>query len=248
MNDNRTLRVVAIVQARMGSSRLPGKVLLPLAGEPMLARVVGRTRRATGISDVMIATSTLPTDDPIAALCDARGWSCFRGLENDVLARYHGAAREAAADAIVRITADCPLLDPGVLGALIGAFLAGQPGLDYVCNFHPRRTFPRGLDCEIFRRDVLERCHAEATDLASREHVTAFIYRHPEKFRLHGIESAQDESAHRWTVDTPEDFALIERIYQHFGHDHFGWLEVLSLLRTHPEWRALNAHIEQKAH
>ena len=240
------MKVVAIIQARMGSTRLPGKVLCDLCGEPMLARVVGRVRRAKLVNEVIVATSTLATDDPIAALCTARGWRCFRGSESDVLDRYLGAAREAGADAIVRITADCPLLDPGVIDDVITAFRVGQPSLDYACNFHPRRTYPRGLDCEILRQDVLERCQREATDALSREHVTAFIYGHPKLFTLRGIETDADHSAHRWTVDAPEDFALVETIYRHFAHDHFTWREALAAVEQHPEWSDLNAHIEQK--
>ncbi len=231
----------------MGSTRLAGKVLRDLEGEPMLARVVERTRRAALVDEVVVATSTLPADDAIAGTCAARGWSCFRGSESDVLERYLGAARAARAEVIVRITSDCPLIDPSVTDDVIRALVAGEPELDYTCNFHPRRTYPRGLDAEAFPMRVLEECHAAADDPASREHVTLFIYRHPDRFRLQGLEAAGgDWSDLRWTVDTPEDFALAAAVYHHFGHDRFTWREVLAALEEHPEWKDLNRHIEQK--
>ncbi len=230
----------------MGSTRLPGKVLLPLAGKPMLERVVQRLGRARTLNAVVIATSTLPSDDPIAELCALQGWTCFRGSEHDVLDRYLGAAHAAGADAVVRITSDCPLIDPGLVDQLVTEFQCRQPSLDYACNFHPTRTFPRGLDAEIFRMDVLERCHREAEDPASREHVTAFIYQHPERFSLHGMASANDHSGLRWTVDTQEDFTLAVRIYEHFGDASFDWNQVIALLDQHPEWPQINAHVQQK--
>lgn len=230
----------------MGSTRLPGKILRPLAGEPMLARVVERVNRARKINEVVVATTTEPADEPVARLCAERGWACSRGSETDVLDRYVQAARTFSADAIVRITADCPVIDPGLLDDAVGRFLAQQPELDYLANFLPQRTFPRGLDTEVVRRDALERCHAEARDPASREHVTAFLYQHPEQFRLAGMTCDQDYSGHRWTVDTPEDLALIERIYAHFGDGDFTWREALALVEQHPEWSELNRQIVQK--
>jgi spore coat polysaccharide biosynthesis protein SpsF len=231
----------------MGSTRLPGKVLRDLSGQPMLARVVERLGRASTLDEVWVATSTLAADDPIVALCAARGWPCFRGSESDVLERYFQTAQAAGADAIVRVTADCPLIDPGVVDEVVRAFLARQPGLDYACNFHPRRTFPRGLDAEILSRQALAICRREATDPATREHVTLYLYQHPERFQIQGIEAAGgDWSGLRWTVDTPEDFALATAIYEHFGHDRFSWREALAAVEAHPEWSALNRHIEQK--
>jgi len=240
------MNVVAIVQARMGSSRLPGKVLLSLHGEPMLARVINRLRRAAQVDSVLVATTTAPGDDPIVEWCHAARCACFRGSEENVLERYVLAARGAKADAIVRVTSDCPLIDPGVVDEVVGHFLAGQPGLDYVCNFYPLRTYPRGLDAEVFQRTALERVFRDATDQVSREHVTAYFYHHPEQFHLGAWKTGEDQSHHRWTVDTPEDFALIEDIYVHFGHDHFTWREALAVVEAHPQWSARNQHIEQK--
>lgn len=241
------VKVVAIIQARMGSTRLPGKVLRELNGQPMLACVVERLRRASALDETWIATSKLAADDPVAALCEERGWPFFRGSESDVLERYWQTAQAAGAEAIVRITADCPMIDPGVVEEVCTTFLKGQPGLDYVANFQPQRTFPRGLDAEIFSRKTLETCQREAHDPASREHVTAFIYRNPERFQMQGVTAESgDWSKYRWTVDTPEDFALMTAIYAHFGHDRFTWREALAEVEQHPEWTALNRHIEQK--
>lgn len=240
------MKVVAIIQARLLSTRLPRKVFLDLGGEAMLTRVVTRTRRAQQIADVVVATSTLAADDPIAAFCAEQGWHCFRGDEQDVLDRYHRAAAAHDAEVIVRITSDCPLIDPGVLDATINEFLAGQPETDYACNFHPRRTFPRGLDAEVFSRAVLERCWREAADPYSREHVTAFIYRNAHLFHVRSIESGGDWSHLRWTVDTPEDYELARLIYAHFGHGEFSWRDVLAAYEQHPEWVEVNHHVLQK--
>jgi spore coat polysaccharide biosynthesis protein SpsF len=240
------VRVVAIIQARLGSTRLPGKVLLPLAGEPMLARVVERVRRAKKIHEVAVATTTAESDDALAAFCAERHWPIFRGSEMDVLDRYVQAARAFSADAIVRITSDCPVIDSEVLDEVVSEFLRQQPQVDYLANILPERTFPRGLDAEMIRRDVLERCHAEATDSWSREHVTAFIYQHPDRFHLAGLTAPKDYSEHRWTVDTPEDLALIEKIYEHFGRSEFSWRETLALVEAHPEWTEINHHVQQK--
>lgn len=239
------MKVLGVIQARAGSSRLPGKILMPLAGQPMLARVVERLRRATRLDEVVVATTVEPADDAVLNLCRSRGWPCFRGSQDDVLDRFHGAAREHQGDVIVRVTADCPLIEPAVVDRVVQAYLEAQD-VDLVCNVWPRRTFPRGLDTEVFRRAALERAWREDHNPAWREHVTTFLYRRPDLFRLATVENAQDYSEHRWTVDTAEDLALARAIYDHFGHDRFVWGEVLRLLEQHPEWVALNRHVEQK--
>ena len=241
------MRVVAIIQARLGSTRLPGKVLRPLAGEPMLARVVERVRRAKRIHEVVVATTDRAADDPIAEFCQKRRWPVFRGSETDVLDRYVQAARTFSADAVVRITSDCPLIDPGVLDLVVSKFVEEQPESEYLSNTFPRRTFPRGLDLEVIRRDVLERCHLEATGSWNREHVTALIYQNPDRYRISSVSAQADYSGYRWTVDTPEDLVLIEKLYSHFGHDTFSWQEALAAMEAHPDWLMINSHVEQKA-
>lgn len=240
------MSVVAIIQARMGSSRLPGKVLLDLAGEPMLARVVRRVQRAGTIDAVVIATTTEPADDVLADLCAARGWPCFRGSQDDVLDRYYRAAQEFQADVVVRITSDCPLIEPEVIDRVVREYLARRPTVDYACNFLPRHTYPRGLDVEVFSLGTLERLWREDRNPAWREHVTEFLCQHPERFAIHGVLNDRDLSAMRWTVDTPEDLELVRLISNAFGHDRFSWREVLALLEAHPEWLELNRHVQQK--
>jgi spore coat polysaccharide biosynthesis protein SpsF len=240
------MKTVAIVQARMGSTRLPGKVLQDLAGEPMLARVVNRTCRAKTLQEVVIATTTNVVDDVIVKLCEARGWSWFRGSEEDVLDRYYRAAKKYQADFIVRITSDCPLIDPEVIDQVVQEFLERQPEVDYASNTWPRRTFPRGLDTEVMRMDVLERAWREDRNPAWREHVTPYIYRNPDRFRIHNVVSPVDYSAMRWTVDTQEDLAFVRKVYDYFGHDRFSWREVLKVLEEHPEWVEINRGVRQK--
>ena len=241
------IKAVAIVQARLGSTRLPGKVLLDLAGEPMLVRDMDRLARAETLDEVVVATTVEPADEAIVDLCQERGWPCFRGSEKDVLDRYYRAAQEYQADAVVRITSDCPLIEPQVVDQVVKAFLERQPELDYASNTAPERTFPRGLDTEVMRFDALERAWREDDDPAWREHVTPYIRRHPERFQTYGVLNDEDLSRMRWTVDTPEDLAFVRRIYEHFGHDHFSWHEVLALLDRHPEWLAINRDVQQKA-
>lgn len=239
------MKTVIIVQARMGSSRLRGKVLLDLAGEPMLVRVVNRLRRAPA-DEVVIATTLNPADDAIQELCRQRGISCFRGSENDVLDRYYQAARRHGAEVIVRVTSDCPLVDPGLTSRLIHEFWERLPDIDCASTVLPVRSYPRGLDAEAFSFRVLEKLWREDQSPVGREHVTPYIHRNLDQFRVHGITNAVDCSYLRWTVDTPEDFDLIGRIYEVFRHDRFSWQEVLALLERHRDWLAINSHIEQK--
>ena len=239
------MRVVAIIQARIGSTRLPGKVLLDLAGEPMLARVVTRTHRATTLEKVVVATTTKPADDAIVEMCVARGWFYFRGSELDVLDRYYKAAMRHEADVVVRITSDCPLIEPDVVDWVAGEFLE-HGSLDYTSNTLSPRTFPRGLDVEVISFEALERAWHEDDNDTWREHVTPYIYRHPEKFSLRGVVDNSDHSSMRWTVDTPEDLAFMQRVYGYFGHDRFSWREVLGVLEQHPEWPEINRHVQQK--
>lgn len=240
------MKVVAIIQVHMGSTRLPGKVLKDLADEPMLARVVNRTRRAQTLDEVVVATTVQRADEAIVHLCAERGWPCFRGSEEDVLDRYYRAAVAHQADVVVRITSDCPLIEPEIVDRVVHEFLERQPEVDYACNTLPRRTFPRGLDTEVMRFDVLEQAWREDDNPAWREHVTPYIQRHPDLFHIHGIVNEVDYSHMRWTVDTPQDLAFVRRIYDHFGHDRFSWREVLAALDQHPEWLEINRHVQQK--
>jgi spore coat polysaccharide biosynthesis protein SpsF len=241
------MTTTAIVQARMGSARLPGKVLLDLAGKPMLVRHVSRLSRAQMLDDVVVATTVEPADDVIADLCQERGWSYLRGSEEDVLDRFYRAAKKCQADVVVRVTSDCPLIEPEIVDRVVREFVERLPEIDYASNTAPKRTFPRGLDTEVMRFDVLEQAWREDKNPAWREHVTPYIRRQPDLFQTYGISNDQDISNMRWTVDTPEDLAFVRRIYEHFGHDRFSWREVLAVLAKYPEWLKINSGVRQKA-
>lgn len=241
-------KIVAIVQARMSSTRLPGKVLLDLDGQTVLKRGLMRARMARRLSEVMVATTVSPADDPIERECRRHGFRCFRGSEEDVLSRYCLAAEAAGATDVVRITSDCPLFDPALLDAMIERYLSAAEGapIDYLSNTL-KRTYPRGLDAEIFRFAGLKRAFEEARKPFEREHVTPYFYQHPELFRLVSYEGAEDNSRFRWTLDTPEDWELIKELHHlvKFRPD-FTTAELLGLMREHPELAEMNAHVEQK--
>ena len=237
------MKVVAIVQARLGSTRLPGKIMADLAGKPLLQRVLSRAQRAATLECVAIATTDRPADEAVAEFCRAAGILCFRGSENDVLDRYYGAARQFGADIIVRLTSDCPLLDPAVIDQTVSAFLAGA--YDYVSNTL-QLSFPDGLDTEVFSLAALEKAWREARLPSEREHVTAYIWKHPELFRLGNVRHEPDYSHLRWTVDEPADLEFVRRVYHLLGAEAvFGMDEVLTLLQTHPELSAVNAQFER---
>ena len=239
------MKTIIIVQSRMTSTRLPGKVLLPLAGEPMLMRLMERLRRVQRADGIVIATTTNVTDDPIAAMCAQQGVPCHRGSELDVLSRYADAARLHAADVVVRITSDCPLIDPALIDQLIAVYEEGDS--DYVSNMLPP-TWPYGMAVEVVSATALAQAHAEATQDAEREHVTPFIYWHPQRYRLRNVASPVALSHHRWTVDTPEDYELVRRLFDHLlpTNPHFTQADVLALLDAHPDWIAINQHVQQK--
>jgi spore coat polysaccharide biosynthesis protein SpsF len=241
------MRRVAIIQARTGSTRLPGKVLADIAGRPMLAHVISRVRRSAQIDDVVVATTDLRGDDPVAELARTEGAGVFRGSEQDVLARYAGAAREADAGVIVRLTADCPLVDSDVIDAVVSALSDGA--VDYASNVI-ERTFPRGLDVEAMFRDVLERVARLARSDSAREHVTHFILREqPSLFRTRSVTHPEDNADLRWTVDEDADLEMIRAIYRELElatiarpyHDVVRWV------RAHPAVAAINASVQQKA-
>lgn len=242
------MHVVAIIQARMGSSRLPGKVLLDLAGQPMLAHVIQRTRQAKWVNDVWVATTNDPSDDPIAAFCQAQGCPVYRGSVYDVLDRFYQAALTATADVIVRITGDCPLMDPAVIDQTVQAFV--DSGADFACNRLPppaRRTWPIGLDVEVCRFAGLARAWREATLPYEREHVMPFFYDTEGRFQVLVVDHDPDYGAYRWTVDTAEDLALLRAIFAHFGKQtDFTWLDVLALMQQQPDLGKLNAGVRHK--
>jgi spore coat polysaccharide biosynthesis protein SpsF len=241
MND-----VIAIVQARMGSTRLPGKVLLDLAGKPMLVQDIERIQRVKKIDDIVIATTIKSDDDKIISLCRDYGWNFFRGSENDVLDRYYQAAREYHAKTIVRITSDCPLIEPTIVDQVIDKFTSVEPNVDYVSNCFPIRTYPRGLDTEVMSFSALERCWKEDTNPLFREHVTEYLLHNVDQFRILEVNNDTDLSHMRWTVDTPEDFDFVSQVYHYFGETRFSWRDILDLLNEHSELQDINKNIQQK--
>jgi spore coat polysaccharide biosynthesis protein SpsF len=238
------MRTIAIIQARMGSSRLPGKALMDLGGKTALARVVRRLHRSVLIDEVVVATTTLAPDDAIHAECERLQVRCLHGSEDDVLDRYCEAARASAADVVVRITADCPLIDAELVDETIRLFWS--QGADYASNTLVL-SYPRGLDVEAFTVGALHRAWHEAHQPYEREHVTPYFYEHPEWFRLASLEGEADYSRYRWTLDTVEDLQLIRAIYSRFeNRDDFGWRVVLQFMQAEPEVALLNAHVVQK--
>jgi spore coat polysaccharide biosynthesis protein SpsF len=238
------MRVVAIIQARMSSTRLPGKVLKDLGGETVLSRVVHRTRRARLLDEVVVATSILPADDDIVQECERLKAACFRGDEADVLDRYYRAAQQYAADAVVRITADCPLIDPELIDDAIRALF--DENADYATNSLVL-TYPRGLDVEVFTVRSLEHAWREAKESYERVHVTPYFYEVGGRFRIASLTAEADYSQHRWTLDTAEDFELIQTIYARFDNrDDMNWREVLALMDRQPELAKLNSQVRQK--
>ncbi len=240
-------KTVAIIQARLGSCRLPGKVMLDICGQPMLARVVNRLRMASAADEVVVATSTESSDDPLVAMCLSFDWKYYRGSHLDVLDRFYRTATAFDADFIIRVSADCPVIDPDITDRVARSVIDSDGEFEYAANMLPPRTFPRGVDVEAFTMDALRRTWQDARDESSREHVTPWIYRNPDQFRICRVTNETDESDHRWTVDTPEDLQMARLIYSHFGSQDFRWQDVARVCRQHPEWAELNAHIQQRA-
>ncbi len=262
-----TNRVVAIIQGRMSSSRLPGKILADIGGQPMLSRVYVRTSRAKTLDEVIFATTTDPSDDPVAEYCDFSGIPFTRGSLYDVLDRYYQAAKEAKADVVVRITADCPVIDPelidNVVNAVLGKLEIGN--FDFVCNRLPppwTRTYPIGLDVEACTFKVLKKAWKEAKEPQHREHAMPYIYEDvelttvnrqlqtgtsPRGYNIALLHHTTDFGDYRWTVDTPEDLKFMRQVYAHFdGRDDFTWKEVLDFVHDNPELAKINANVQHK--
>lgn len=231
----------AIVQARMGSTRLPGKVMREAAGQPMLGHLLERLEHARTVQTIVVATSTDPRDDPIARFCEARGTLVSRGSETDVLDRYYQAAWRHACSTVVRITADCPLLDPAIVDRLVREFVAHRDQYDLVTNRYPL-TFPDGLDLDVFSLRALAHAWRHARAPHQREHVVPFFWE--SGMRVRNIVHPDDLfQRHRWTLDYPEDFALIARLLEALYEPErvVGMEEILAYLDDHPELCALNA-------
>lgn len=270
------MKVVAIIQARMSASRLPGKVLLDIGGRPMLQWVVERTQRAQSVGQVVVATTVDPSDDAVAEFCKAKGYPLSRGSVQDVLDRYYQAAKSFQADIVVRITADCPLIDPELVYQSVTVLIADHrplttDRLHFIANRLPQpwwRTYPIGLDTEVFTFTALERAWKEAQETHQREHVTPFFYedvpaedlhfsdnplplatsQSPRGFNVGLLHHSEELGHHRWTVDTPEDLELVREIIGRLPDDKFSWLDVLAIVERNPDLMRINAQIEHKTH
>lgn len=234
------MKIVTLVQARLGSTRLPGKVLAPIAGRPMIGHVLRRAAQGA-VQDTVLATSAEPGDDALAAAVAAMGFAVRRGSLEDVLDRYYRAARDLHADVVVRVTGDCPLVDPEVLDLCLETFAAG--GYDYVSNAYPAPSYPDGLDVEVVSFPALERAWREARKPSEREHVTPYVWNHPELFRLGRRAHATDLSHLRWTVDEERDLAFMREVFARIDPDAARLRDVLALLEREPELARINSGI-----
>ena len=256
-------RVVAIIQGRMSSSRLPGKILADIAGQPMLQRVFVRTSRAASVTETVFATTTDPSDDPVAEYCDFSGIPFTRGSLFDVLDRYYQAAKGAQADIVVRVTADCPIIDPALIDNVVNTLL--NDDYDFVANRLPppfHRTYPIGLDVEACTFKILKKAWEEAKEPQHREHAMPYFYEGIELtrqsrtfetgisqrgFKVAILHHTTDFGDYRWTVDTPEDLEFMRQIYSRFdGRDDFTWKEVLDLVHNEPKLMDINAGVQHK--
>ncbi|HEX5837834.1 MAG TPA: glycosyltransferase family protein [Anaerolineales bacterium] len=256
-------KVVAIIQGRMSSSRLPGKILADIAGQPMLQRVFIRTSRAVTVTETIFATTTDPSDDPVAEYCDFSGITFTRGSLYDVLDRYYQAAKQTSADVVVRVTADCPVIDPELIDDVTRTLLDGE--YDFACNRLPppwHRTYPIGMDVEACTFQVLEKAWKEAKEPQHREHAMPYFYEgvelsalsrqlsagvSPRGFRIALLNHTTDFGEYRWTVDTPQDLEFIRQVYSRFdSRDDFSWKEVLDLVHNEPDLMKINAGVQHK--
>lgn len=241
------MRIVAIIEARMTSSRLPGKVLLQAAGKPMLEHLVNRLRAVPSLQEIVLATTTNRTDDELKEFSIRMGIGCYRGSENDVMNRVVGAAELVKADVVVEITGDCPIIDPEIVEQTIVAFKANKS--DYVSNSHIR-SFPDGMDTQVFWLDALKRSAAMTSDALDHEHVTLHIRNHPEIFSKSNLLAPPEL---HWpelglTLDEPKDYELLKKIIEYFEPNNplFNCLEIIKLLRQNPEWVAINQSVVRK--
>lgn len=236
------MNIVCIIQARMGSTRLPRKVLKLILGRPMLALMIERVSMAKKINETIIATTTNPSDEVIVDFCQKSKIKCVRGSESDVLDRYYQTAKSAAADIVVRLTADCPLIDPAVVDKIIEAFLKHYPDIDFAGNVQ-KPTYPDGMDTEVFTFQALERAWKETSNPLEREHVTPYFYETPGRFHTINIEAEQDYSPIRLTVDHPEDFDLVTKTFEALYRPEkaFGFKDVIAYLEQNPELAKQNA-------
>lgn len=244
MGDRKTM---AIIQARMGSSRLPGKVLMDISGKPMVWHVINRLKGCKWLDRIIVATSTSFKDDPVETFCRSNEVLFFRGSEKDVLDRYYQAAKKYKANVVVRITADCPLIDPETVDRVIEGYLSRIDYFDVASNVI-ERTYPRGLDVEVFSFEALKKCWQTADKGYQREHVTPYFYENSDKFKMFNVKSSEDLSLHRWTVDEESDLTMVRKIFENFkgNKNIFSASDIVTFFKTRPDVKAFNENVEQK--
>ena len=238
--------VIAIIQARFSSWRLSGKVLKEIQGKTLLEHMIERVLRAKKLDKIVVATTEKPEDEAIVKIAEKLGVGTFRGSEDDVLDRFYQAAKEFGAAHIVRLTGDCPLMDPEVVDEVVNFYIQNQDKYDYASNCH-LVTYPNGMETEVFSYEALERTHKEAKLLSEREHVTPYIYKHPEIFRAGNVERSSDMSNIRITVDNPEDFTVISGVFNELyaENKNFSLDDILRLYREKPEIFSANQNIKR---
>jgi len=237
-------QTIGILQARTGSTRLRGKVLLPVLGQPLLGVLLDRLRPAQQVQKWIVATTELPQDEAIVSLASAMGFACYRGHPEDCLDRYYRAAREYAADHVVRLTADNPLVEADFVDWVVDQYQDASPECDYASS-GLSHTFPTGLSVEVFSFGALEAAWRE-DQFPRREHVTPFLYLHPERFNIKTLRADEDWGQLRWTVDTQEDLEFVRLVFNYFGRTRFTWRQAVDAVLEHPEWIAKNRHVVQR--
>lgn len=239
------MKVNAIIQARYGSTRLPGKIFMEIDGKPLLWHVVNRLTYADLIDEIIIATTTNPKDNAVEEWCKENNINCFRGSEDDVLSRFYNASVEFPSEVIVRVTADDPFKEPSVIDSVIKKLIDEQ--LDLSTNVFPP-SYPEGLDCEVFTFNVLQTMEKTTNDPYDREHVTPYIYNNPDKFKIGNITSVHQLSSYRWTIDNQEDYDMVNEIYRKRKDKSKGILlmqEIFEILEENPEIASINSKVKR---
>lgn len=238
--------ITAIVQARTGSTRLPNKIFVDLCGKPLIWHIINRLKYSKLIDKIVVATTTNPNDEKLVKWCNDNNIPAFRGSEDDVLSRFFFCAKEHKSSIIVRITADDPFKDPKIIDQVIDVLI--NEALDFAYNNNPP-SFPEGLDTEVFTYDALKIAYDNAKDIYEREHVTQYMYRHPEIFKQKNISYKENISYLRWTLDTSEDYILINNIYSALYQDNelFYMNDILNYLNNHPELSKINSKVQRSA-
>lgn len=238
------MNIITVIQARTASTRLPGKVLLPIEGRPLLIRMIERVKQSQLAGTIVVATTILPEDDIIQSLCTEFGINCFRGDPNDCLDRHYQAGLKYNADVVIKIPSDCPLIDPSIIDRVIGCFMESPDNWDYFSNLHPA-SYPDGNDVEVIPFHILKKAWLEASKPFEREHTTPYIWEHPELFHIGNVEwdcGLYYSLTHRWTIDYEEDYDFIYHVYKNLysNNPDFGMYDILNLLQEKPELMKLN--------